>query len=1536
MSVAGRRSNRGDEYQLAVALHWAIRLIADDELDFIQVDAVDMPDELELVAVDDVVVVRKDGGRRLIQAKKNQPDRKEWSLSDSVLKDELLKAREQLEGHCASVVEFVSRTPFGKLEKLVEEVRDYSGYQAFSNNAPNTLTEPLATLAALWQRTPEASFALVKRIEIGPHHTLDDWERLNREHLEQRFVDGALSLAVLERVIRASQSSLRDVPSTLTRKSLLDALAKEGLYPAPDYSEQTILEAFASASAIGRNWSRTIAGEGIPRPELDELNGWIEHGESGAILLTDGPGTGKTCVLLDLVEHIENSPQLGLLFIKGDRFSECETEHDLAQAGLPEDIVGMVSRLADKRRVVVVLDSLDVLSIQRDHGSLRLFMRLLDRLETLRNVTIVVACRSFDLDYDPQLSGREWGRKLVLQPLDFEQVVAPLLERHGIRHEAFGEALRQLLSVPQNLRLFVDVAGKAHGADDALGITTPHQLHDRYLDEMILKQADLGREAMALLESMAERMLQRRRMSVARVELQSQEQLVRRLLSQGVLIEAGAGALQYSHQTLLDTLAVRSAMSRGLDLPRFILEYPPFPFVRPIVRNYVLYLRAHLPDEFSRQIRSTLDNAEIAYHLKRAVVETFAELVPDDEDLRLVRHLTRLHPDLLHRLLWRAKAREWFPFLYHQWWPTLVSPGDDELRRQLIFQTDRWMNDFPEEVVALWRAALGAAWGDNSQIKWQVAIDLKNFTHWHIDGVVELLTGLYESNPDDPDFIGGAISRYVDETGEGGELLWRFIAGMVTEEGISRHDIGQKLRVDTHHFCRKEFLPELLARSDVFLTRVLQDIEGWSEAVVRTYDIDGLNDSFLSHTTWEDAHSARDTKHYDELSILFELLEKELKARALARDEWWLTNEPALRRSNELAIRYILFLAYRQDIEGNVEGITEQLQVRELFRYSSLEYEVGELANLSYPYIAPSVQDEHQRMVLSIYDGEEWGDEGMPPWAYQRIYDQLCWIPAPYRRPEALAFIAQWRGVFGEMRVGPDIRGGGGIVVAPLTVAAFMELTDEAALALLVHYEDYTGWGEDIEGAIVGNRDQVRSLLSDAASCDPLRYLRLYPRLLNETAYSRYLNSIIEGCAYHLNYRFGNTQPQNNWAPLEPLPGGEGIAATLLDLLERYPVIWEQEWSVARALEGCAHVVSDESAVERLIWLLLRMLRVRGPEVERVRFNQHKREVPEGRDLLSDALNEPRGIAAGAATILAKRLLEKEVALPELLVPLLHHFCRDSVASVRAAVIRHLPYLLYKSPELGWQLMDDMFREPQTALWELSERTLYYNYRTQFDRVSPYLGRMLVEAPESAGESWARLSALASLEGLITEDELVERLEEHDLEGMWKGAATVYAANLGNQTVGGASRSGLLRLLHRSPIPPGVLSSINQRLREEQVSADVGREVAEAFIAAIPDGTKYHELNGFIKWLSMAVGRDPIVWLEAMEQFAERLEAIGGNAGSIYGKHVLKALLEILREADESDEPELIRRAIALQDRFLRLGIHGMDEMLEQGYTGAV
>jgi hypothetical protein len=482
MSIAGRRSSLGDEYQLRVALHWLIRLLEDSTIESIQVNSTGLAGESSSVTVDDIVVLYKNGHASFIQAKKNQPQHEVWSFSDAELKKELCKARDQLESRKNSKVLFYSRSPFSELKKLVEDCGYFPEYSAFHRDAPKNQLESLGKLAKILARSEEITYSLVGKISFGSTQEFDEWDRQNLLDLERLIPKANQAKPILERYLQSHETHLRDTKYTITQSDVLANLAEHGLIPTPKRTEEEILAEFKQASSIGRKWLRTIDGKSIYRSELPKVLQLIEQG-SRTILLTDRPGSGKTCFLLDLADYIEREKALvlGLLFIKGDQFTNAESERDLVAKGLPEDIVGQCARLSEFRRTIVIIDSLDVLSLSRQHDTLKLFLGIIDRLEKVDGVTIVTACRNFDLDYDPLLRGRSWQHTVNLQPLDFDNEVKPFLINWSVDISNINPELQALLQVPQNLQIYEKLA--------KFGVSSQpksvYELYNSFLEEVI-------------------------------------------------------------------------------------------------------------------------------------------------------------------------------------------------------------------------------------------------------------------------------------------------------------------------------------------------------------------------------------------------------------------------------------------------------------------------------------------------------------------------------------------------------------------------------------------------------------------------------------------------------------------------------------------------------------------------------------------------------------------------------------------------------------------------------------------------------------------------------------------------------------------------------------------------------------------------------------------------------------------------------------------------------------------------------------------
>jgi hypothetical protein len=371
MSVAGRRSSEGDEYQLAVALHFVVEMLrGGSDLRAVQVEAVAIPQatgrastaNASPLTVDDIVLTRNDEGRIYIQAKKNQPDHREWRLSDEALKPELLKASKQLQADTNGVVRFFSRSPFGEVEKVVEEAQRYPDWTAFAAGAPAGSKALFQKLAGCFAVEQSVAFPLVRRVQFGSPLSFEDWDAKNLGDLRTVCPKAEAARDIIERHICNHQTGLRDAKITLTREEVLAKLRERGIHILPRPEGAELLESFFQASTVGRAWPRTVGGVRLERQELAELNQYLEQGSS-PILVTDRPGGGKTCLLLDFAEQVERRSDCVLLFIRGDHFPDIERETDLAARGLPDNIAARCSWLADDRKVVVILDSLDVLAV---------------------------------------------------------------------------------------------------------------------------------------------------------------------------------------------------------------------------------------------------------------------------------------------------------------------------------------------------------------------------------------------------------------------------------------------------------------------------------------------------------------------------------------------------------------------------------------------------------------------------------------------------------------------------------------------------------------------------------------------------------------------------------------------------------------------------------------------------------------------------------------------------------------------------------------------------------------------------------------------------------------------------------------------------------------------------------------------------------------------------------------------------------------------------------------------------------------------
>ncbi|MEJ1490007.1 MAG: AAA family ATPase, partial [Candidatus Sedimenticola sp. (ex Thyasira tokunagai)] len=786
-------------------------------------------------SVDDVVVGKADGTKICCQCKKNQTNFKSWSIAD--LADELEKASSLLASKKNAEVRFYSRSPFSALAKLREYATaqaDEAGYLANLSQEHQKTNVGLAAKLAI-QAPNLSTFEFLNRTTFETSPELDRMEASLCERL--RFMVSNPKAAYDALWTRIDQlggrmdggSSSASSQHRLTKENLKTILQQAGAILAPSMSLAEVRASFASASAIGRLWQRNIAGQRISSSVVSELLSAIDAGKR-AILLTGLPGSGKTCVILAVQEALEQRAEtctdLVPLFIQAREFADLATEEERKDMGLPEQWVEKAARMADEAKVVVVVDSLDVLSIARERSTLTYFLAQIDRLLLIPNITVVTACRDFDRNYDRRIAERQWDCELKCQPLYWDSEIAPLLDALGIHTTTIDSITRELIRNPRELALFVELAQR----EGSFNVVTSQALAQRYLDTIVRANGALGEAAIQAIEAIADEMLKSRSLAVPHQRFTASQDIQRALCSLNVLQETQEGKLTFGHQTLLDVLVISGAVRQGVTLNEFIAGLPPVPFVRPSIRSFVAQLAIGERRVFRKQLRAVLTGSA-AFHIRRLVAESFAEQIPQDDDWPLIRDLHDKHREVFQVIYTQAVLIEWHHFWFRQLVPVLKDMRDAEGLTAHTYRVSQWKNEDAEGVLSFWTEVLSLDWVDGKNIAGQLGHYLSKINLENLALVSPLLEQLLSMPRQEHSFLGHALARCVAAGGVEDLWLWRYIVGDISDDDVIKFRLDNKLYCQPHEFgnSKNNFLHHRMVQSTTLLDLALESIEQWSK-----------------------------------------------------------------------------------------------------------------------------------------------------------------------------------------------------------------------------------------------------------------------------------------------------------------------------------------------------------------------------------------------------------------------------------------------------------------------------------------------------------------------------------------------------------------------------------------------------------------------------------------------------------------------------------------------------------------------------------
>lgn len=541
-------------------------------------------------------------------------------------------------------------------------------------------------------------------------------------------------------------------------------------------------------------------------------------------------------------------------------------------------------------------------------------------------------------------------------------------------------------------------------------------------------------------------------------------------------------------------------------------------------------------------------------------------------------------------------------------------------------------------------------------------------------------------------------------------------------------------------------------------------------------------------------------------------------------------------------------------------------------------------------------------------------------WILKKRAEYISTIPCHLRSAEAQTVLDSYEKKSGALIRLPSIGMRGGMVSAPFSFEVFLNASDDGVIRLLAHY---SGYNRDFDDFWVGGEREVGWQLREASSRHPSRFLQLLTVHWADMS-AGFRDDIMDGIATHLAHRYGNLQANAHWKTLEE-PDATGLANQILDELERHPAQWQLNRSAAKALESCAHVIQNTRNAARLAFLTVDFC-IHGEE-----STIHGDSV----DLLTTGINMMSGNATEALMIVATKLQEQRISLPELLEQTLRRFANNEHPAIRALILRRLPYFQSQNPALGWELFH-LAMQDAAGLWKSAEGCLYYAYHDNFEKVASLLERIHRKGSQEDMETWGRISGLAALTGHIDLTVLLGDLKALCVMEAWHGAASVWT-HPGNikqhreQCLAGIEAGLNAGMPHAKAVAQHV-DNIFRGSNMPPISVPI-ELMRLCFNVFENDGeeNKHHRLFGFDEWLNAISQRDPEHALAATEIY---LAYVSHTKPFFYDyeNRLVQLMTRFFAEAEEREESDhgaMLKRVVSVQDLLLSLGVNSIDDWLK-------
>jgi len=656
--------------------------------------------KIEIVKIDDIYI-HSDSKVEFYNLKFRAPDVKTWPITQLKNQKVLDQFKEQFIKTPDAFLYFVTQSPCPIFDEVLPRGASCTSREELEIKQTKEYINQWDNLKKELNFSDEKLIKFAKQVKFKHIIDIEEVKELILQKLQGHVTNLDFAPNCLYQLaIEAGKHSKK-----ITKKDIIEHFEKNNIHLKPHLKVEELLEKITSASAclvsVPYNF---INDKHIEREEVKTLVNWInkplKKEESPIAVLTGKAGCGKTVILRDLLRKLKED-KIPVLGIKADLLAFDSIEALSKELGLLDGIKETMAAIVEKYgKGVVLFDQLDALSLSmaKDRKAINTYFNIISRLSLIKDLRIILSCRTFDLKYDPVLNSFEGKYRVNVGDLNDQQITQVLSEL-GIKKQQTSNTLLDLLRVPLHLKIFCRIY------KPYLNLTLLNTLQDLYNElwnQKILGELDSNfqKDVLNVINIIIEKMDSEKVLTVSFALLDTYDNERNYLLSQSILYKED-NKIQFFHSSFFDYCYARTFLTKHNSLINVILDQHQGLFIRPQVKQVLAYLRNSDFSTYLKELKDFLTSSKVRFHVRLLVINQLAFLQnPTNKEWQIVKQLLEKDNSFNKHFINGIQSEKWLEYLIaNGYLQKFLKSSDGEVVDLVVWKLRALINFFTKTII---------------------------------------------------------------------------------------------------------------------------------------------------------------------------------------------------------------------------------------------------------------------------------------------------------------------------------------------------------------------------------------------------------------------------------------------------------------------------------------------------------------------------------------------------------------------------------------------------------------------------------------------------------------------------------------------------------------------------------------------------------------------------------------------------------------------------------------------------------------------